>query len=122
MGRREKVTLYRNIDVDESADVAIAAPCKLAFLEATNVKNALLYLKVYNKATAATEADTPVFTIPLAANGGKFYMNFKECEPSFSAGLSIRATTGVADNDTGAPGGNECIVNLGTKANYFDAT
>jgi hypothetical protein len=30
----------------------------------------------------------------------------------FTAGISARATTGVADNDTGAPSANDVIVNI----------
>lgn len=32
---------------------------------------------------------------------------------AFSTAITVAATTGVADNDTGAPGANEVVLNLG---------
>lgn len=60
---------------------------------------ALRYLKIYNKATAPTEADTPVMTFDLVASQA-FSIDLGMAY--FSAGISYRITTGQADNDTGA--------------------
>lgn len=120
MARNQKVTTYRNIDLDETGVVVSSSPCKLAVLIVTNVNaTSLRYLKLYDKATAATNADTPVITIPLAPSvlGGQLVINLKDREFAFATGLSARCTTGVADNDTGAPGANEIVVDIGTIAN-----
>jgi hypothetical protein len=34
---------------------------------------------------------------------------------AFSTAVSAAVTTGIADNDTGAPGANHCLVNIGYK-------
>lgn len=72
------------------------------------------YLKLYNTATPPTSSSVPVATIPIKPQS--------ECDllglvgntgMSFSLGLGIRATTGIADNDTGAPSTNDVVANLG---------
>lgn len=73
----------------------------------------LVYLKVYDKATAPTSSDTPKFSIPLGALGGTGFPWTKGIE--FTAGIGIRASTGVAHNDTGAPATNQVVVNIGYK-------
>lgn len=113
---KRKVTVYRNIDLDETGVVVGALPKSIAYLNASNTHATLIrYLKIYDKATAATNADTPVLTIPLTpiALGGNPPIDLNGYDVDFDNGISLRATTGVADNDTGAPGNNEVVVNLG---------
>lgn len=102
---------YRNINVGTTGAVVKAYKGGLFEYYIYNNSAAVLFLKLYDKATAPTQADTPIRTLPIPASNGA-----NLCIPDgigFTNGLSIRATTGVADNDTGAPGSNECIVNLG---------
>ena len=66
------------------------------------------YLKVYDKATGPTAADTPVLRFLIPANGS---VNFPvPVGALFAAGVSFRITTGIADNDTGACSANDCVV------------
>jgi hypothetical protein len=109
---RNKLKVVRNLDVDESADADIAVPCHLKQILGTNKNAAILYLKVYDKATAATSSDTPVLTIGVLPSGSIPPLDLKDDELFFSAGISLRATTGVADNDTGAPGANDLPVSI----------
>lgn len=107
--------IYRNLDIDESgaSQIAKASAGRLIWYFIYNNASSVRFVKVYDKATAADETDTPVLTLAIpaasAANvtipGGL----------TFAAGIALRATTGVADNDTGAPGANDVIVNLGTQ-------
>lgn len=76
-------------------------------IAATNSNAAARYLKVYNKATGPTSADTPVFTFYLPALGGISIP--MPTGVDFSAGISLRMTTGVADNDANAVAANEII-------------
>lgn len=69
-----------------------------------------LFFKLYNKATAPDENDTPVITIPLAANS-RAALSFPH-GIAFATGIGIRATTAVADNSTAGPGANEAIFSL----------
>lgn len=121
MGTNQKITPYRNLDLDETGVIVDGTPVKIAYL---NLKNchatAMRYVKFYDKATAATAADTPIYTIPVAPAllGGGEGENLIHREMVFNTGLSMRCTTGVADADTGAPGTNDMVVNLNLVENY----
>jgi hypothetical protein len=101
---------YRNIDAGVTGDVVKASPGRLYGWHVSNAAAASAYVKIYDKATAPTEADTPVLTIAVPATG----VAFMDLGPGvgFASGISIRATTGAADNDTGAPAANDVIANL----------
>lgn len=116
MSTKQKVTPYRNIDLDETGVIVSASPVKVALWYLFNNSAAKLYVKFYDKATAATNADTPKLTIPVPAGSGA-NLNLCQREVPFSTGLSLRCTTGIADNDTGAPAANDMVVNLGTIEN-----
>jgi hypothetical protein len=68
------------------------------------------YVKHYNKATAATKADTPVTTITVAASGTKQVM--LPFGIDFSAGIGVRAVTGLADTDNTGATANDLNVNI----------
>lgn len=121
MATNQKCTAYRNLDLGVTGQVVDATPCKIRTLFINNLHaTAVRYVKFYNKATAATQADTPVFTIPVAPSilGGRTEINLTHAELAFSTGLSLRATTGLADADTGAPTAGDVVVNLQTVENY----
>jgi hypothetical protein len=72
------------------------------------------YLKLYNKATAPTVGiDVPLMTIPVPANvqGAGVTIPFS-FGVNFPLGIGIAITSGSADNDTGAVGAGDVIVNL----------
>src|SRR3990167_7196691 len=54
------------------------------------------------------------FTLGTATSGGlDIYRNIDfDTGIEFTTGIALRATTGVADNDTGAPSANDVIVNI----------
>lgn len=110
-------TFYKNIDVDETEDEIKGTAGQVYWISAINVSSAKLYLKFYNATAASVTVGTttPVMTFPVphnSANGGGFTLAIPN-GIYFSTAITIAATTGVADNDTGAPGANELIVNLG---------
>ena len=111
-------TLYKNIDVDESEDQVKGTAGQVYWIHAVNVGTAPRYLKIYN-ATAANVTvgtTTPDLTFPIPSQGDANGAGFTLSIPNgiaFSTAITIAATTGVADADSGAPGGNEVIVNLG---------
>lgn len=104
------VKTFRNLDVDETGDADLAGTARLHGLSGTNKNAAILYLKVYDKATAAASTDTPKITIGVAAGGVIPPLPLEAVGMVFELGIMLRATTGVADNDTGAPGANDLIV------------
>jgi len=103
-------SIFRSISVGVTGEIAKAGPGKLISIHAHNVNASTRFLKIYNKATAPTEADTPKMTIPLPTGNTTFFLG--DTGADFSAGISIRATTGLADNNTVAPTASETIVNL----------
>ena len=107
------LTPYRNLDVQVTGSIVKNTPGQLVSFVLSNAANAARFFKVYDKATAPTQADTPVMTIPLAAFSGSNGMFPNGLV--FVNGISIRASTAVADSDTGAPTTNDVVANLGYK-------
>jgi hypothetical protein len=110
-------TPYYNLDVDETEDDIKTSAGKLFWVHAINLANAPRYLKFYN-ATAANVtvgSTTPVLSFPIPTmgdtNGSGFTINFGAMGVQFGTAISVAATTGFADNNTGAPGANEIILN-----------
>jgi hypothetical protein len=106
------LSLYRNLNAGPTGDVVKATPGQINGGMLFNLNAAVRFLKLYDKASAPTSSDTPKFTIPLSANGEPVELPGAVCGFAFAAGISIRATTGAADSDTGAPTANETIVHL----------
>lgn len=76
-----------------------------------NANAAVRFLKLYDKASAATVGtDVPKLTIPIPP-GSAANVEFTNGVP-FSLGIGLALTTGVADADTGAVAANEIVVNL----------
>jgi len=100
---------FTSIDLDESAEQPCSVPCVLHHISAINLSSSWIYLKIYDKASAATEADTPVLVYPIPTGGGVSVTPTKGV--AMANGVSVRATTGVAHNSTGAPGANELVFN-----------
>lgn len=103
---------YRNISVLNVGSVVKASAGKIYTLGVINNQAGNRFLKLYNKAVAPTNADVPVMTLGLSASDGYQLLTF-EGGLQFSNGIGVRATTGVADADNGAPGANQVILNIG---------
>lgn len=105
-------SLYRSIDLDESEEEVKATAGTLYGWFIFNAAASTRYVKIYN-ATAANVTvgtTTPLMTIPIPAGAGsnvEFTNGIK-----FDTAISIAATTGVADSDTGAPAANDVIMNV----------
>lgn len=112
------LTIFRSIDIDETEEEVKSSAGQLYFIHAINTTAAPLYLKFYNATAANTTVGTttPILTFPVPGNadsdGAGFTVNIDK-GLAFGTALSVACTTGVADNDTGAPGANACIINLG---------
>lgn len=113
---RSGLLIYRNIDVDE-VDVTVKASAGQIYgLWFTNTAVATRFLKFYNATTAnvVVGTTTPVITIALPGNttddiSGVFSSAYGI---QFDTAITIAATTGIADSDTGAPTANDVVVNL----------
>ena len=109
---------YKNIDVDESEDQVKATAGQVYWIHAINLSAVVLYLKLYNATAANVTVGTtvPDLTFPVPSNGGTDGAGFVLPIVNgieFDTAITIAATTGIADGDSGAPGANEVIVNLG---------
>lgn len=102
-------SVFRFVSLSTTGQMASSNGAFLSGGIISNVNAAARYVKLYNKATAATQADTPVMTILVPATTT---LVLEPMELPFPLGISVRATTGAADNDTGAPSANDIIVNL----------
>lgn len=107
---------YISLGTGDDAKVVKASAGQIYGGWLTNVNAAPAYVKFYDKATAPTTADTPVQRLLVPGNaagaGGILPM---PVGLSFTAGISFRIVTGVADNDSTDVAANEVLVNLGYK-------
>lgn len=104
----EELKTFRTLDLDESAEMVSAAESWLYGFIVSNTNAAARFLKVYDKAEAADETDTPVLTLRLLPTSNEHFSISNGIR--FVNGISVRATTGVADNDTGAPSANDVLL------------
>ena len=91
---------YSNIALSNTGQVVSAVAATIRQFSAQNSNATNQYIKIYNKATAAVAADSPIFTFLLPTNSGVSY----EINHTFSLGISVRATflPAVADNTAAA--------------------
>jgi hypothetical protein len=83
-----------------NATLVVARPCALKGIQGYNARASAVFLKLYDKAAAPSEADAPVKTLYLPATSA-FAFDFTagfEC----AAGLGFRLTTAGADNSNDA--------------------
>jgi len=110
------LSIFRSLDLDESEEEVKATAGQVYGVWFTNTATSTRWLKFYN-ATAANVTvgtTTPVITLALPGNtsddiSGVFSSTHGI---AFSTAISVAATTGVADADTGAPAANDVIVNI----------
>ena len=88
---------------------------KVYSLEVFNINAAARYVRLYNQTGAPASTDTANVVwqgvIPGATTGGGFAITWP-LGKQFSTGIGIRASTGIAHNDTGALGANELTFNV----------
>lgn len=84
-----------------NATIVKASGGRVYKITGQNAAAAIRYIKLYNKATAPAETDTPVATFAIAASSN-FDIDFKDYGVYFSAGIGYRLTVLNADNDTTA--------------------
>ena len=101
---------YSVTSVTATGIVVSSTPNKIFSIHWHNLNAGVRYLKVYDKATAATEADTPKFRFPMASGAGQPITFPKGA--MFLNGISIRAVTELADNGTTGATASETIVNM----------
>lgn len=84
-------------------------------IDAFNNGGTIAYVKLYNATSATCGSGTPQarYAIPFGASssGGGFNVSNINGD-AYGVGIVMCITTGIADNDTGAPAATTYIVNL----------
>lgn len=107
--------IHKTIDLDESEEEVKASAGVLGGLFMANEADAKRYLKIYNATAANVEVGTTVPDLTLLlptqgdANGAGLVIDFGDRGLAFDTAITIAATTGIADGDSGAPGANEVV-------------
>jgi hypothetical protein len=101
---------YRNINLQPTASQVGSGSTSLVSVFGFNNAAADAFLKLYDSVSAPDENSTPIWTLALQPNNRQDMA--LPCPVLFASGLWLRATTGIADNNTGAPGANTVIVAL----------
>lgn len=102
--------VYRNVNLLNVGQNAKTTAGQLYGWHLYNAGAAVVFVKVYDKATAPASTDTPLITFAIPAGG-----TLNEQLPagiSFLNGIGVRACTGLADSDNTAPAANQVAVNL----------
>jgi hypothetical protein len=94
----ENLTAIRTLDVRHAGQVIASGSRLLTGYHFFNKSASIIYLKFYNTSSTPTSSDTPVFTIGVSATNPCGFVLPGPLQ--FSLGIGLRATTGIADNDT----------------------
>jgi hypothetical protein len=106
------LSVFRSIDIDETEEEIKATAGQVYGYIFGNQASTARYLKFYN-ATAASVVvgtTTPGITIylpPTSAGHVEFSKGI-----AFATAITVAATTGIADNDTGAPAANDVSITV----------
>jgi hypothetical protein len=109
---------FKSIDLDESEEEVKDTLGKIYLAVFINLSSSTLYAKFYDADADDVEVGTtvPTFTIPIPTlgdtNGAGFILNVLPFGIQFNTAITVAVTTGVADNDSGAPGANECVATI----------
>jgi len=108
----EGLDTFFSIDLDESEEEIKATAGKIYGWYIFNAHTATLYVRFYNATAANTTVGTTaaLMVLPIPA-GAAANVHFNK-GITFSTALCAAATTGIAANDTGAPGANMITINV----------
>lgn len=110
------LNIFRSLDLDESEEAVKTTKGQVYGLWFSNLSTATRYLKFYDATVAnvVVGTTTPVITLALPGNASDSVSGVFSTPYGiyFANAITIAATTGVADNDTGAPSANDVVVNI----------
>ena len=105
------VKTTKDLNATTTGVVIKASKGQIFAIDVGNANAAIRYLKIYDKATAPTNSDTPIATLLLPPTSARL-IEISTAGQEFLNGISYRASTGVADNDNTAPSANDVVVNF----------
>lgn len=113
-----RILAFKSLDLDETEEQVNANAGELCSVWVTNTADTTRWLKFYNATAASVTvgSTTPVLTIGVSGQtdtdiSGSFSVNGGCFQ--FDTALTVAATTGLADADTGAPAANDVVVAIG---------
>lgn len=103
------LTPYKALDIDETDEMIKGSAGQVFGWYLYNAAASARFLKFYDATdtTVVVGTTAPAFTIPLPA-GAAANVEFTN-GIAFATAITIAATTGLADNDTGAPATNDVV-------------
>jgi hypothetical protein len=111
-------TPWRSLDLDETEEQVKGSAGEVCSVWVTNTATATRWLKFYNATAATVEVGTTTPLVTIGIPGGAdddvagSFATTNGCL-AFGTAITVAATTGAADADTGAPGANEVVVMVG---------
>lgn len=109
-------SIFRSIDIDETEEEVKATAGTVYGVWFSNMATSTRFLKFYNAAAASVTVGTttPVLTLAVPGNASDDISGVFSLPQGikFDTAICVAATTGIADNDTGAPSANDVIVNV----------
>jgi hypothetical protein len=106
------LSIFRSLDLDETEEEIKGSAGAVYGWYITNLASAKRYIKFYNATAANVTVGTTTPVMTLCLDAGQSANVFMPFGIYFSTAISVAATTGLADNDTGAPAANEVVVNV----------
>lgn len=109
------LSVFRSIDLDETEEDIKTSAGVMYWYYIYNNAATTHFVKFYNDTAAnvVVGTATPTMTVPIPAGAAA------NCSLGhglrFGTAICAAATTGVADNDTGAPAANAIVINVGYK-------
>jgi len=110
---------FRSLDLDESEEEVKGSAGQVYKIRLTNFSTSPRYVKVYDNTAAGTTvgSTTPIdtITIPGAASASLptvITENYGGNGWAFATGITVAATTALADADTGAPSANDVTITV----------
>lgn len=106
------LSIFRSLDLDETEEEVKNTTGQIYGYYISNKATSARFVKIYN-ATAANVtvgSTTPLITLEIPKEGAANLMG--DIGVAFGTAITVAATTGVADADTGAPAANDVVVNL----------
>lgn len=110
------LSIFRSLDIDETEEAVKTTAGSIYGLWVTNTATTTRWIKFYDAtvATVVVGTTTPVITFGIPGNTSDNIAGLVASTHgiAFATAITVAATTGVADTDTGAPATNDVIINV----------
>jgi len=105
-------TTFKSVDLDETEEEIKSTAGQVFGWYMFNASTSVRFVKFYNATAASTTVGTTVPVITMGIPAGAAANAFNSHGIEFNTAITVASTTGIADNDTGAPNANDVSVNI----------